>query len=522
MGYEATEKNKKKVKFMTKVSGPSKKFQALFSLSNGVVVSGAFDGGKLSVVGGAPLVYMVEQASGYVQGICEGIKDWRLPYLLKYTIFQQVWQRVLLICAGFSAVNDGTYLRKDAAILLAMGLDVGEDRHLASQPTISRLENNIDSKDCYRMALYMLVFYIARKQKAPKEIVLDFDGSCVPAHGDQQGSSYRSYWDTNMYFPLFVYDQDGWLICAILRPGREGEARLTVPILKRLVKHLRSAWPAVRIIVRADAAFGTQELYNWCEDQGKDGAEKEVYYVVCLRTPAEGNGISGAYDFRAMKAKAARKFGKIFGPVQYSYPKAPSKSAVEKAAKQLPKVERKKELKRLRERVVRVFEDGRYQAGNGGQDPKQWRQERRVVAVCTQDDWGQTSRYFVTNLPVTSRFQSQYLIEDLYSARGGMELRIKEYKALEGDKLSCSEFSANQARVIFHALAYNTMFQLRENLPGKRQSWSFESIQKYLLRMAVQVTRKGRHVVMHWASDFQWKREFWSCVARLRPKRSAC
>jgi hypothetical protein len=325
-----------------------------------------------------------------------------------------------------------------------------------------------------------------------------------------------------MYFPLFVYDQDGWLICAILRPGREGEARLTVPILKRLVKHLRSAWPAVRIIVRADAAFGTQELYNWCEDQGKDGAEKEVYYVVCLRTPAEGNGISGAYDFRAMKAKAARKFGKIFGAVQYSYPKAPSKSAVEKAAKQLPKVERKKELKRLRERVVRVFEDGRYQAGNGGQDPKQWRQERRVVAVCTQDDWGQTSRYFVTNLPVTSRFQSQYLIEDLYSARGGMELRIKEYKALEGDKLSCSEFSANQARVIFHALAYNTMFQLRENLPGKRQSWSFESIQKYLLRMAVQVTRKGRHVVMHWASDFQWKREFWSCVARLRPKRSAC
>lgn len=82
---------------MTKVSGPSKKFQALFSLSNGVVVSGAFDGGKLSVVGGAPLVYMVEQASGYVQGVCEGIKDWRLPYLLKYTIFQQVWQRVLLL-----------------------------------------------------------------------------------------------------------------------------------------------------------------------------------------------------------------------------------------------------------------------------------------------------------------------------------------------------------------------------------------------------------------------------------------
>ncbi|MBA4026818.1 MAG: hypothetical protein C0473_01110 [Cyanobacteria bacterium DS3.002] len=103
-----------------------------------------------------------------------------------------------------------------------------------------------------------------------------------------------------------------------------------------------------------------------------------------------------------------------------------------------------------------------------------------------------------------------------------MELRNKEYKALEGDKLSCSEFSANQARIIFHALAYNTMFQWGENLPGKRQSWSFESIQKYLLRMAVQVTRKGRHVVMHWVSDFQWERAFWSCAARLRPKETTC
>lgn len=505
-----------------KSSGPSKKVQELFSLSNGSVVSAAFDGGKMSALGGAPLLRMVEAASGYVQMASECIKDWRLPHLIKYTLVQQVWQRVLLICVGFSATIDSNYLRKDVAIKLALGLEIGEEKHLASQPTISRLENNISLRDCHRIAVFMVLFYIQRRKQAPKEIILDFDGSCVEVHGDQQGTSYRSYYDTTMYFPLFVYDQDGWLICAILRPGKEGEARLTVPILKRIVKQLRDAWPKVQIIVRADAAFGNPKLYDWCEDQGKCGPEKEVYYIVCLKTAPEGSGISGAFDFHEMKNKAKRQFGKAHGPAQYMYPKAPSKSEVEKIAKAKPQAERRKELKRLRKRVVRVFEDGRYQTGKGGKDPDQWRHDRRVVAVCRQDDWGQTSRYFVTNLPVTKRYQPQYMIEELYSARGGMELRIKEYKALEGDKLSCSEFAANQARIIFHALAYNTMFALRENLPGQRQSWTFPSIQKYLLRIPVRVTRKGLRTLMHWPSDFPFKREIWTSVARLRPKGGIC
>lgn len=522
VGYEATERNKRKVNLKVKSNDPGKKNQELFCLSNGKTVVGACDGGKLSTLGGAPLLWMVELASRYVEAVSACIKDWRVPHAITYTIFQQVWQRVLLICAGFSSGNDSNYLRHDVAIKLAMGLDLSENRHLASQPTICRLENNVDYKDCYRMAVCMLMLYIERKKEIPKEIVLDFDGSCVPAHGDQQGTSYRSYYDTNMYFPLFVYDQDGWLICAILRPGKEGEARLTVPILKRIVKHLRAAWLDVRIIVRADAAFGSPELYDWCEDQGKPDAEKEVYYIVCLRTPPEGSGISGAFDFRDMKKKASMQFGKKHGPTQYTWKGAPTKSAVEKELKERPKAERRKELKRLRERFVRVFDDGSYQSGMGGNDSKQWREPRRVVAVCTQDDWGQVSRYFVTNLPVTTRFQARYLIEDLYSARGGMELRIKEYKALEGDKLSCRDFAANQVRILFHALAYNTMFELRRNLPGKRHSWTFASIQKYLFRLAVRITSKGRRVTIHWASDLQFKNEIWTCIRRLQPRLNSC
>lgn len=501
----------------SKDSGSGNKVQELFSLSSGRSVSGSFDGGKLSTIGGAPLVYMVEQASGYVSKVAECIRDWRCPHLIKYTIYEQVWQRVLLICAGFADTIDSNLLRHEPMIKLAMGLDLKEEKHLASQPTMFRLENNLDSKDCYRMAMLMVALYIARKGRAPKEIILDFDGSSCPTYGDQENSSYRKYYDTNMLFPLFVYDQDGWLICAILRPGYDGEARLTVPVLKRLVKCLRQAWPKVRIILRVDAAFGCRGLYDWCEDQGKGDPEKTVYYVVCIKSLPQGTGHT--VHFTQYQAQAKRQFGRLHGQQEYVGDNAKTKSAVEKELRQLPKKERKQQLQRLRKRIVRVFGNFYYQAGNGGKDPKQWRQERRIVGVCTQDDWRQVSRYFVTNLP--EGYTPQFLIEQLYSARGGMELRIKDYKGLEGDKLSCQEFIANQARLLFHALAYNTLFQLRDQLPKPLHQWTLPTLQKYLIRMAVRITETAREIVVHWSSDYEWKREFWICEERLR-KRLLC
>lgn len=500
-----------------KSTSQAPKVQALFSLSNGKGVYGAFDGGKLSVVGGAPLLYLVEQTSNYIARVAECIRDWRAPHLIKFSMWSLIWQRVVLICSGYADGLDSDRMRHDGALKLALGLDpYDSERCLASQPSMSRLENGLSSKDCYRIAAFMLFFYIQRKGSCPREIILDFDGSCVPAYGDQQGTSYKKYYDTNMYFPLFVYDQEGWLICAILRPGKDGESRLTVPVLKRIVKALRQSWPNVKIIIRVDAAFGSQRLYDWCEDQGKANEALTVYYIVCFRTPKDGTGVAGS--FRHLRDKTRRLFGRKFGPQQYKYKDAPSKGEVEKQYKELEKKQRKAMLKELRGRVVKTFGDERYQAGKGGKDPKGWRCERRVVAACIQDDWGIKTRYWVTNLPYTAQYQAQYLIEDLYSARGGMELRIKEYKALEGDRLSCREFTANQARLTFHALAYNMMYQLRENLPAARRSWSFKTLQAYLIKIAVRITQAEKAIVLHWASHFEWKREFWSCTARLRAK----
>ncbi|MBN2167005.1 MAG: transposase, partial [Marinilabiliaceae bacterium] len=67
----------------------------------------------------------------------------------------------------------------------------------------------------------------------------------------------------------------------------------------------------------------------------------------------------------------------------------------------------------------------------------------------------------VTNIQKTWR---KFLYENVYCARGRMELFIKEYKNhLSSDRTSCSGFSANQFRLFMHSIAYILLHTLRDN-----------------------------------------------------------
>src|SRR5208283_103295 len=98
-------------------------------------------------------------------------------------------------------------LAHDPGLRLAL-LTGKESVGQVSQPTMCRFENKMGRANCYRLAAWLVFSYIARKKKQPKSIRLDFDGSCIPTYGQQQGSSFRRYYDTNMFFPLFVFDED--------------------------------------------------------------------------------------------------------------------------------------------------------------------------------------------------------------------------------------------------------------------------------------------------------------------------
>ena len=236
-----------------------------------------FDGDDVSANGGTLLIAQAEQLTGLLKGASERIRDHRTKSLIDHTTFEQVMQRVSQIVSGCASAADSNYLRHDPAIKMASGRNPETTEALASQPTISRFENGRSWKELYALCAWLVDYYIQCHPKRPKSLVLDFDGSAIEAHGLQLQAFYRSGpYQQYMYFPLFVFDEHGWLIVAALRPGDHGEVALSLPVLKRLVKRFRQAWPGIDITIRADGAFTDSAFYRWMDDN-------DVHYVLGMK-----------------------------------------------------------------------------------------------------------------------------------------------------------------------------------------------------------------------------------------------
>jgi hypothetical protein len=146
------------------------------------------------------------------------------------------------------------------------------DGDLASQPTISRLENAPDARACLRMAEALGELYVRERSKdgAPSRVLLDFDATDDPAHGEQEGAYYHGYYRERILHPLLVFDGDtGQLVTALLRCGNTHASRGALSILGRVVRRLREAWgEGLHIEIRADAGFAVPEIYDYCEKEG--------------------------------------------------------------------------------------------------------------------------------------------------------------------------------------------------------------------------------------------------------------
>lgn len=84
---------------------------------------------------------------------------------------------------------------------LVCGSKPESGENLASQPTISRLENAATRRACHRIAETLFELYLRERGKdgAPEKILLDFDATDDPVHGDQEGSFYHGYYRQHMY-----------------------------------------------------------------------------------------------------------------------------------------------------------------------------------------------------------------------------------------------------------------------------------------------------------------------------------
>lgn len=442
-----------------------------FGFLLGKRVCARFDGGELSSDGGVVLLAAADQRLNLTAALAACVPDPRDPSQVQHRWHTLFGQRIYQIACGYEDADDADYLRRDWAFKTALGRRPETDRDLASQPTFSRFENCVSRTALRRMADVFVAQFVTRYATRRKcRLILDFDATDDPVHGQQQFAAFHGYYKEHCYLPLIVTAQvdDGpqELLVTMLRPGNVDAAAYAVSILKRLVPRLRQACPKAQLLFRADGGFARPELYNWCEDK--------AHRV--------------AYEINLPQNSVLRQLA------------APPLEAVHAIHAQTGQWQRR-------------FTEAAYQA-------KEWPQPRRVVikAEVTVKDNGDTRdnpRFVVTNLSVG---QAQAIYEH-YGDRGEMENRIKELKnQLQMDRTSCHRFVANQLRVLLHAAAYLLHCELRRQLHGTPLSQAqVATLQRKLLKVAVRIDETVRRIWLHVASSYPW-RELWPLlVGRLRP-----
>jgi hypothetical protein len=408
----------------------------LFPVSNKQIEL-SFTGDDISSDGGLLLLGEVENQTGLINRISNCITDNRDQRYVDHTIREMLTQRVFQIAAGYEDCNDCDDLRDDMIFKTCAGRLPQTGLSLASQPTMSRLENSIKSQDLYRIGQELVDTFVESYDREPGVIILDCDDTNNNTYGQQELNLFNQYYHDHCYMPLHIYEGlSGKLITTILKPGRRSKQSDIASLLKKLILHLRKEWANTMIIVRGDSHFTSADFMRWCEEQYNTG------YIT---------GVSGhrkLHEMAAVTIQSAEREFKQYG------------------------------------KYVKRYHSFLYQAGS-------WSQPQKVVVKVEVSEIGTNIRYIVTNLV---QFRAKDLYEKGYCARGAMELRIKEHKLyLRSDRSSCHRFKANQFRLFLHSIAYVLLhtFQ-KEVLKGTEfENATFKTIQNKIIKTAACTTFGG-------------------------------
>lgn len=409
-----------------------------------------FGGGRLSSDGGVLLLRLAEERTRVVERfVARCMTDYRNPDLIEHSLVELVKQRVFALALGYEDLNDHDGLKSDPLLAAAVGkpdlegqarrrrADAGKP--LASSSTLNRLELTPESPAGERYKRidldpeaaddYFVDYFVAclRQGEAPEELVIDLDTSDVPLHGEQEGAFYHGHYGEYIYLPIYAFVGEHHLAVR-LQTADADPARHAVEVVERIVRRVREAFPAVRLIVRGDSGFSRDELYVWCE-------ENRVDYVIGM---AKNSVLLGNVKDELAEAKALH------------------------------------EASRKPERLFKAFE---YRT------KKTWSRARRVVAKAEQIDGKANPRFVVTSLEDPAR----EIYEERYCPRGEAENRIKEQQLyMFGKRASASEMRANQNRFYFSALAYMLTQAVRAlGLKGTEHATArFDTIRLKLFKVA--------------------------------------
>src|SRR5215471_18152313 len=239
----------------------------------GQTIRADFAGGAWSSDFGALLLRGLDRQLGLTERLATAIHDTRHQSYIDHPLRDLLAQRISQIAAGYTDAHDANSLRRDPMCKLGRERPPLDPTHdLASAPTFSRLEHQIDRQDLYRLTRAFVDHFIASYAAPPAAIVLDLDHSDDPTYGQQEFAFYNNYYQNHCYLPLFIFAGTSHaLVMATLRPGTRPTGTENAMIWVRLLSYLRCHWPYTPILVRGDSHFATPEVidvitsYRWTD-----------------------------------------------------------------------------------------------------------------------------------------------------------------------------------------------------------------------------------------------------------------
>ena len=426
-----------------------------FPRVNRRIVEARFDGGDITSDGGVLLLRQADRLTGLSDSIARALSDPRRQASCDHDVPGLVRQRLYAIALGYEDLNDHDGLRQDVALQTA----VERDQWLASASTLCRFENRADRETAWRLHEVLLDQFIASFKRAPKKLILDFDATDDPVHGEQDGRFFHGYYRHYCFLPLYVFCGHQLLV-SYLRPSNIDGAKHSWAILSLLVKRLRQVWPKVRIIFRGDGGFCRWKMLRWCDHH-------EVGYIIGLAKNKRLNRLTASLQDEAAACFAATGH------------------------------------------KVRWFTDFQYAA-------RRWDGARRVIAKIEHSQHGVNPRYVVTNL----EGDAKQLYDKLYCARGDMENRIKENQLdMFGDRTSCQHWWPNQFRLLLASLAYTLIEAIRRiALKGTELANAYVgTIRLKLFKIGAVILKNTRRIRFLLASGCPCKELYFLAANRLAP-----
>ena len=432
-----------------------------FTSVEGRKVVTAFDGGQMTSDAGAMRLGATDKQIRLIERFAGCFTDYRDADLIEHTVASLVGQRVFGIALGYEDLIDHDQLRHDPVMAVLGGKLTAKRADcapLAGKSTLNRLELSREAPTRYHKISYdpaaieglFVDLFVDAHAAPPAQITLDLDATDDPLHGHQEGRFFHGYYDSYCYLPLYLFAGDQ-LLCARLRPANQDAAKGSVKEVGRIVAQLRTRWPKVRIVLRADSGFCREELMGWCEAH-------QVDYAFGMAVNKRLRRIIGA------ELHQARLLHQTTG------------------------------------KPARLFAEFQYQTRTS------WSCSRRVVAKAEHLDKGENPRFVVTSLSA-EQWAARDLYEKFYCARGEMENRIKEQMCLFADRLSTDEMRGNQLRLYFSALAYTLMEALRR-LGLKGTEWAqaqVDTLRLKLFKIGAIVRLSVRRVRLQLSSAYPWK-----------------